>query len=264
VTICRLQHTSVSGFPLRGSIAACHVLRPAPPSSNPACGFPALGFPENSRLGHTQGVARSLLSLLAQLTSQPREFLRHLHLLAQSGCRSFQCQILRNRTLVQSALLLYRHKRVFGQAPSLHPVSGASLLIWACPTPDRGHHRVMSSPVMLCLGPHPVGPPRFLGQSFSMRRPLSPRRARQPHTPVASLPALGFTYPGRMATLIEFNEAETGSLALRLTPSPHEASPDQVTLSHARSATCQTGNSHGRLLSAYKIDQASPGAPGLT
>jgi len=120
----------------------------------------------------------------------------------------------------------------------------------------------MYSPVVLCLGAHPAGPPRFLGQSFSMRRPLSPRRAQQLLMPVTSLSALGFTYPGRMATPTKFNEAEPGSLTLRLTLSPHEASPDRVTPSRARSATCQTGNSHGRLLSAYKIDQASPGAPG--
>jgi len=62
----------------------------------------------------------------------------------------------------------------------------------------------------------------------------------------------------------KFNEAETGSLALRLAPSPHEASPDRVAPSHARSATCQTGNLQGRLLSACKIGQALPGAPGLT
>jgi len=55
VTVVRLQRTSVSGFPLPGSVASCHALRPAPPSSNPACGFPALGSPGNSRLGHTQG-----------------------------------------------------------------------------------------------------------------------------------------------------------------------------------------------------------------
>jgi len=58
------------------------------------------------------------------------------------------------------------------------------------------------------------------------------------------------------------NEAEMGSLSLRLTPSPHEASPDRVTPSHARSATCQTGNLQGELLSVRKIGQASPGAPG--
>ena len=58
MTMFRLRPTSVSGFPRRGSLAACHALRPDPPSSNPACGFPALGLPENSRLGHSQGVAR--------------------------------------------------------------------------------------------------------------------------------------------------------------------------------------------------------------
>jgi len=97
-----------------------------------------------------------------------------------------------------------------------------------------------------------------------MRRPLSPRRARQLPAPVASLPALGFTYPGRMATLKKFNEAEPGSLALRLTLSPHKASPDRVTPSRARSATCQTGNLQGELLSVHKIGQALPGAPGFT
>jgi len=82
--------------------------------------------------------------------------------------------------------------------------------------------------------------------------------------PVTSLPALGFTYPGRMATPKKFNEAETGSLALRLALLPHEASPDRVTPSHARSATCQTDNLQGELLSVHKIDQALPGAPGST
>ena len=122
----------------------------------------------------------------------------------------------------------------------------------------------MSSPKPLWLGPLPVGPPRFLDQSVSTRRPLSPRKARQLHTTVASLPALGFTYPGRMATFSKFNEAETGSLALRLALSPLEASPDRVTPSHARSATCQTDNLQGELLSVHKIDQAWPGTPGST
>ena len=75
---------------------------------------------------------------------------------------------------------------------------------------------------------------------------------------------MGFTYPGWMATPIEYNEAETGSLALQLALSPHEASPDRVTPPHARSATCQTDNLQGELLSVHKIDQALPGAPGYT
>jgi len=122
----------------------------------------------------------------------------------------------------------------------------------------------MSFPTALQLGPHPAGPPRFLDQSVSTRRPLSPREARQLHASVTSLPALGFAYPGRMATSTKFNEAETGSLALRLALSPHEASPDRVTPSHARSATCQTDNLQGELLSVHKTDQAWPGAPGST
>jgi hypothetical protein len=67
-----------------------------------------------------------------------------------------------------------------------------------------------------------------------------------------------------MATFAKFNEAEVGSLALRLALSPLKASPDRVTPSHARSATCQTGNLQGELLSVHKIDQAWPGAPGFT
>ena len=66
MTMFRLQPTSVSGFPRRGSLAACHALRTDPPSSNPACGFPALGLPENSRLGHSQGVARLKRSQIHQ------------------------------------------------------------------------------------------------------------------------------------------------------------------------------------------------------
>jgi hypothetical protein len=67
-----------------------------------------------------------------------------------------------------------------------------------------------------------------------------------------------------MATPVKYNEAESGSLALRLAPLPHEASPDRVAPSRARSATCQTGNFQGELLSAHKIGQALPGTPGLT
>jgi hypothetical protein len=66
MTMFRLQPTSVSGFPRRGSLAACHALRTDPPSSNPACGFPALGLPGNSRLGHSQEVARLKRSQIHQ------------------------------------------------------------------------------------------------------------------------------------------------------------------------------------------------------
>ncbi len=161
------------------------------------------------------------------------------------------------RTLVQADLLAFRQKHVSGQAPWLHGHYPASRLLWACPTPDQSRHRVMSSPRTLWLGPLPAGPPTFLDQSVSTGRPLSPRKARQLHTPVASLPAVGFTYPGRMATFAKSNEAETGSLALRLALSPHEDSRDRVTPSPARSATCQTGNLQGEHISEETVTTKS-------
>ena len=61
--------------------------------------------------------------------------------------------------------------------------------------------------------------------SVGIRCPLSPRRARPLHLPVASRSMAGFTPSGRLATLNLFNEAESGSpFALRLTPLPSEAS----------------------------------------
>ncbi len=219
-------------------------------------------FPKYPVIQRVEPEFRFLLGLQAQFLSQSREFLWQLNTLSQSGRWAFSRQILRSGTFVQAVLLLYRQKHVSGQVPWLHGHYPASQLLWTCPTPDQGHQRVISSPWVLWLGPRPVGPPRFLDQSVSTRRPLSPRRAQQLHTPVTSLPALGFTYPGRMATLSKFNEAETDSLALRLAPSPHEASPDRVTPSHARSATCQTDNFQGEHFSVHKIGQALPGAPG--
>jgi hypothetical protein len=67
--------------------------------------------------------------------------------------------------------------------------------------------------------PYHSGSPRFLGASFRVRFPLSPRDARQVPLPVASLPVSGFTISGRLATPTLRNEADLGSLALRLTRS---------------------------------------------
>jgi len=54
----------------------------------------------------------------------------------------------------------------------------------------------------------------------------------------------GWPFPCRI------NEAETGSLSLRLTSSPHQAPTERLPFSAAGSATCRTSNSHGQLLSA--------------
>jgi hypothetical protein len=140
----RLQHSSVSGFPRRGLIAACHALRPTPPSSNRTCGFPASGSPESSRLRLAQ--VPFLLGLLAQLRPH-------------SGAG-----LSRYRVITQAVLLSSCLKHSSSKAPSLHGHYPASSLLWAHPIPGR-----VSS----------TGPPRFLGCSFDARHPLPPRRARR-------------------------------------------------------------------------------------
>jgi hypothetical protein len=63
------------------------------------------------------------------------------------------------------------------------------------------------------------GSPRFLGPSFRARFPLSPRGALPVLSPVASPQISGLTLSGRLATPTLHNEADSGSLALRLTRS---------------------------------------------
>jgi hypothetical protein len=75
------------------------------------------------------------------------------------------------------------------------------------------------------VDPHPAGPPRFLGRSVPARRPQpppeSPMGARARYFPTGvRLPHLWQS--GRSQ---QRNEAESGSLALRLACSPREASP---------------------------------------
>jgi hypothetical protein len=203
----RLRHTSVTGFPRCGSIAACRASRPAPPSSNRTCGFPASGSPENSRLRHTRritpcGPSWQRLPQILQAPVNGPSSSRGLTISPLSLSASFRLRsesLIRCGAFAQAVLLSYWRKRVSGQAPSLHGHYPASALLWACPTPERGAREVMSSSAALRLGPRPNGPPRFLGRSFLARRPLSPRRARHLPAPVPHLPALGFAIPGRLA-----------------------------------------------------------------
>jgi hypothetical protein len=73
----------------------------------------------------------------------------------------------------------------------------------ACSEPRRIRHR----------------PPRFLDQSFGTCCPQPPRRVQRLLWSVASPLMLGFITSGRLTTLDLRNEAESGSLALRLAPS---------------------------------------------
>src|ERR1035441_4188438 len=70
-----------------------------------------------------------------------------------------------------------------------------------------------------------------------------------------------FVISGRLLTFRLRNEAESGSLALRLACSPYKFPPDGLLHPTLASATCRTGNLHGELLSVHKISQAYPGAP---
>ena len=106
--------------------------------------------------------------------------------------------------------------------------------------PDRSW--VMSSHKNVAAHPHGTHPVklaspcrasqvpvhRFLDRSFSTRHPQSPRRTSRLLTPVASPSVLGFATFGRLAALTWCNEAESGSLALWLIPSPTQgfAKPD--------------------------------------
>ena len=90
--------------------------------------------------------------------------------------------------------------------------------------PTGAAHAVMFSHATLGQQPAPPGLP---GSSIDLSTPAvsnHPGRVRPLHTPVAWLPMLGFITFGSLATLQKRNEAESSSLALRLTSSPPEAS----------------------------------------
>ena len=189
-----------------------HGARRPLPSSNRTCGFPASGFHANSRC---RAVRRppSRLSSAAKPRSKMRTVPQPCGWVSVGGLSSKR----NSHPLTQ---------RVCVPAPSLH--GGYPLPRYYGPVrlPDEA---ALGLCIPLgrwpaCAG-HPAGSPRFLGRSVRARRPLSPRKARWVHAPVASPPAAGFTILGRLATFIWCNEAVSGSLALRLTRSLPGASP---------------------------------------
>jgi hypothetical protein len=107
---------------------------------------------------------------------------------------------------------------------------------------------------------HSVGSPRFLadrsmraapnhpGERDRCQRPLLPCRW-QASTLSEGWPfSLCVTRPKRVHVIAAHIFASQGSVG-RIAPT------------HARSATCRTGNLQGKLLSAYAINQTFPGAP---
>ena len=102
------------------------------------------------------------------------------------------------------------------------------------------------------------GSPRFLGCSFDTRRPLSPRRAGRllalvsSSSVLVSPPSAGGCRACRDIDRSQLcNEADLGSLALRLASLSHEASPRRITPPCARLTTYVTSNSYGELLSVH-------------
>src|SRR3989441_446828 len=72
------------------------------------------------------------------------------------------------------------------------------------------------------------GSPSLPNATFPARCPLSPRRTPARLSNVSSHRMSGFNPSGSLAALIWFNEADSGSLALRLTGSLHGASARQL------------------------------------
>src|SRR5579883_2286847 len=97
-------------------------------------------------------------------------------------------------------------------------------------------------------------------RSIETRRPQPPRRARPVHLPIACRSMVGFTPSGGLATPISVTRPNRVQLLAARFFASRGFAP-RITPTHARLATCQMGNLHGRLLSARKTCPASPGAP---
>ena len=116
------------------------------------------------------------------------------------------------------------------QGPLLHGRYPASSLLQPPPTPNRGQRR-LCIPATSCHGPTPVG--RTLGWVSQVPRSICrhPPSSTTPGSPAAARArcfAAGsrlrpFTKVGH-SQLLGFNEAESGSLALRLTSLHSQAS----------------------------------------
>src|SRR2546428_6621384 len=95
-------------------------------------------------------------------------------------------------------------------------------------SPAPNSHLIDSLRVLLRRRNRRQGPPSLPNPTFPARCPLSPRRTPALLANVASRRITGFSPSGRLAALTWFNEADSGSLALRLTGSLHGASARQL------------------------------------
>jgi len=169
---------------------------------------------------------RFLLCLLAQLLSQKRNFLRQSPVALRLLSRILP--VFRSGTLVQ-AVFPPSYFSMFSVRPLRSTIitrfPATMSLSDSRPEPPSGY--VFPHEVGLSCS---AGSPRFLGRSFHARCPLSPRQVRRLLAPIPSPSIAGFRILGRLATHSLCNEAEPGSLALRLACSPREASPTALLL----------------------------------
>ena len=207
------------------------------PSSHRTCGFPASGVPKDLCHRHAQGTVNPMLGLVAQSGSRRRESFQ-----GKDICSGKHAQAARSSFYPHTSLVGPLRSTGITPLPRYYEPrrlptrTGRAVMLSRPPLNRSSSDRVSQVP----------------GRSFGTRRPLSPRRARPVLVPVATRSMSGFTQSGRLATLSLCNEAETGSLLAARTFASRGFAP-RITPTHARSATCRTGNSHGKLLSAHKI-----------
>ena len=260
----RLRHTSVSGFPRSGSLAACRAARPTPPSSNRTCGFPASGSPESSRLEHAQvsliplSVSSESCRLIRSYNAQNRNFgsclaFRHSFALSVESLPGSATRLLFASRVATSSGSSVTERCSFKRFSS--PFDRSLLPVRPLRSTDITPLLRYYGPLRLPLRPPdryvfrpevwlthcPSGPPRFLGCSVDARRPLSPRRAERLPFLVSSPSVLASSSLADWPLSFLCNEAEPGSLTLRLTPLSPEASPRRITPPCARLTTCLRG-----------------------
>ena len=189
---------------------------------------------------------RLLLGLVAQLPSQFRDFLgqRHprLHLRrVRRWLRGLASPVFRSGTFVQAGLLTLTNCMI--SAGSLRSTGISRFIATTNPSDSHPSRRaVMHSRSALALNRardvgRPCGSLRFLIDLSASAVPNDPGESVALRLLVASRTMAGFTFSERLATLGLRNEAESGSLALRLTPSLRQASTPGLPQHAAASAS---------------------------
>ena len=194
-----------------------------------------------------------LLGLLTQLPSQGREWRREVLVPPRRLVRS---------TLFQSAFLLsYANTSPVGSLRSIPPLAGFLRYYKPLRLPTRPSGSYVFPPSVEAIA---LASPGLPGSSAGLSACAVPIHPGRPDGCLRSLlhhqrrasPLLG-----GLTALLSCNEAESGSLSLRLTRSLSGASTQRITPLAARFPTCRTSNYQGHLLSDCKTSQSFPGAP---